>query len=480
MKDKFDKETEDLGWAKMQALLDEDMPKIGMIPPQYVDSDNPSKSIFQSRWLMIALLLLGFGGCGLWTYQFLNNKAPIEQIIVSNNSTGLESNPPISNAQKLHETKKNDNHKTPKKLNPIKEITHLTKRLNSTNNLSGKTKTTYSSDEKNNLFIQKADNQLVVKDGTSNSITDKMVDNTEKGVQPNLKNPSEENKNSYLTNGLNVQKSTILLIETNDNELINDKATERLTFSAFEGLGIHALTDHLSSNSMHTLPIIRGEKYFPKTNQKWHLGISSGFHTEGVKNFAGYQMGILANRDLNRAFSLSIGLNYRKNTVQSPIAPSFLADLSNKNVLSISTSATGFNLTKVGSIELKNMQYAEMPLLINRRVKNRLSVSAGIKMSYLLSKKWSAIDTSKSNTYVINYSNSTKTNGAFNANDPRGTQQLALSSMDFAVLGSIDYRILSELTVSVRYDHGLKNILSNSNTAIFNRYIGFNVHYYFK
>ena len=37
MENKFDKEIEDLGWEKMQALLDKEKPVVGIIPPQYID-----------------------------------------------------------------------------------------------------------------------------------------------------------------------------------------------------------------------------------------------------------------------------------------------------------------------------------------------------------------------------------------------------------------------------------------------------------
>ena len=412
MKNKFDKEIEDLGWEKMQDLLNKEKPVIGIIPPhlslrEYSDQKSGKNGSLRKRWALSALLFLSLAVCGVWSYYFFNIKPETQKSIAIDSALKME---------------KNNTNLSEKGVNTEGVKYGLTKLSNSQNS------------------------------------------NLNKQNKPNYFNDNKEIKSNIKNAPVNAEK-----IE------------EKLLFEAIHPLDLEALSDSVSSISEKHHPIINLKENTRKMLQKWQLGLTLGAHTEGVTRMDGYQIGLVLNKKLTQKWAFSTGLNYRKASTKSRENASFLTAEKANSSASVTTPSSSFNLSKVVEVRLKNMKYLEMPIVFDHLVNNRLSVFGGLKMSYLLSKNWINIDTSNANLYIISYSNQSgkKSSSSANAYDISSSNSVN-SSLDFAILGGINYRISRHFDVSVRYDFGLKNILKQNNASVYNRYLGLSINYYWK
>ena len=441
MENKFDKEVEDLGWEKMQALLDKEKPVVGIVPPQYIDQKLAINGSSRKRWALMALLFLSLVGCGIGSYYFFKIKPKNQPAIALNNAVSIE-----KNSQNL--TQNN----TPEIANDTKKIIE--------NEVHGKGKN-------NNLTKW------------SNSKNDNL----------SKKNKPHNFIDEKLTNGSNALNTVILDDKTQNNEekFVEknasenaDKIGDRLTFAPLNQLFFEPINDTVSSIAERHNPIINLKENAPKMLQKWQFGLTLGAHTEGVSSLDGYQIGLILNKNLTRKWAFSTGLNYRKSSTKSRENASFLAADKANNSAGVTTPSSSFNLSKVVEVRLKDMQYLELPVMFDHLVNNRLSVFGGLKMSYLLSKNWVNIDSTNANLYVNTYSNqSNKASSSSSNSYDKLSSNLVNNSLDFAILGGINYRISRHFDVSVRYDFGLKNILKQNNASVYNRYLGLNVNYYF-
>ena len=427
MENKFDKEIEDLGWEKMQALLDKEKPVVGIVPPQYIDQKLGKNGSSRKRWALMALLFLSLIGGGVWSYNFFKIKTENQQAVASNNACAIE-----NNRQNLTQNNIPDRPIDKRKIiaSEAKEKgnnVNLTKWSNSKNtNLEKQNTPNNFIDEKENI-LQNTDNQLIVK-----------------------------NNDPYLV-------------------------TQNLDSESLNSLSFEPLIDTVLSIDERLNPIINLKENASKMLQKWQFGLTLGINTEGVQRVNGYQMGLILRKNLNQKWAFSTGLNYRKLSTESKDNASFLA-AEKANASSIVTlPSSNFNLLKVVEVRLKDMQYLEMPIIFDHLVNKRLSVFGGMKMSYLLSKNWVKIDTTTANLYVITYGNvSQKVDKSTSSVSDKSSSYSVNNSLDFAVLGGINYRISRHFDVSMRYDFGLKNILKQNNAAVYNRYLGLNLNYYFK
>lgn len=487
MENKFDKEIEDLGWEKMQALLDKEKPIIGMIPPQYIDQKSGKNSSLRKRWALMALLFLSSVGCGVWSYYFFKIKPENQPAVALKNVVAIE-----NNSQNL--TQNN----SPEIANDTKKIIEnemqgkgknddLTKWSNYKNvNLQKQNKLENLLDEKQNI-LQNADNQLIAKKNDP-VLTIQNVDSGKenKGI---LFENKEQIIDKKLTNGSNALNAVISKDKTQNQEekFVENNATEnaekigeRLPFEAFTSLVFEPIIDTVVSINERVNPIINLKENASKMLQKWQFGLTLGTHTEGVKRLDGYQIGLVLRKNLTQKWAFSTGLNYRRASTKSRGNASFLAaDKANAST-SVTSPSSSFNLSKVVEVRLKDMKYLELPLIFDHLVNSRISVFSGLKMSYLLSKNWVKIDTTTANLYVITYGNvSQKVDKSSSSVSDKSSSYSVNNSLDFAILGGIHYRISHHFNVSVRYDFGLKNILKQNNASVYNRYLGFNVNYYF-
>lgn len=486
MENKFDKEIEDLGWEKMQALLDKEKPVVGFIPPQYIDLKSGENSSFRKRWALRALLFLSLAGGGIWSYYFFKIKPENQPAIVLNNASAVENNgqnltqnkPPIiaSEARQIianeaHQKGGNDD---------------LTKLSNSKNvNLENQSKPNIIIEGIENK-VQTIDNQLIVKNNNTNLLTQNLDSDKE------IKGIITENNGQIIDEKLTNPSIALNMINTEDKnqdkeeKFVEKKAIEnaekigdRQFFEAINPLVLEVSIDSVASIS-ERYPIIILKENAHKMLQKWQFGLTLGIHTEGVQHFDGYQLGLIMGKNLNRKWAFSTGINYRKAAVLSRANSSLLAATANKSNIGVSTPSASFNLSKVVEVRLKNMQYVELPIVFDRLVNKRVSISSGLKLSYLVSQNWRTIDTTNVHIYVISYGNQSNTSQAYSLNDKSFLSNLTTNSLDFAVLGGINYRISRHFDASVRYDFGLKNILKKNNASVYNRYLGLNVNYYFK
>ncbi len=472
MKNKFDKEIEDSGWEKMQALLDKEKPVIGIVPPQYESQKSLKNGSLHKRWALMALLFLSFVGCGVWSYYFFKIKPENQSAIALNNALKMEKNNAI-----LSE----------KGLNTEGGEVDLTKRSNSENSiLEKKNKPDKLNVEKENE-IQNIDNQLIVKNIDPNLSTIEIDFN--KKNKSNLIENKEQIIDEKLTNGSNAINAENVVEKTQNNEekfvekndLENtEKTQERLTFEVLNPLVYEPLIDSVSSISEKVNPIINLKENASKTIQKWQFRLTLGIHTEGVLRLDGYQMGMVLRKNLSQKWAFSTGLNYRKSSLKSRENASFLAADKANASSSVTLPSSSFNLSKVVEVRLKDMKYLELPIIFDHLVNKRFSAFGGLKMSYLLSKNWVKVDTTNANLYVITYGNiSQKADKSSSSSYDRASSYPINNSLDFALLGGIHYRISRHFDVSMRYDFGLKNILNRNNAAVYNRYLGLNLNYYF-
>ena len=478
MENNFDKEIEDLGWEKMQALLDKEKPVVGIIPPQYESQKSVRNGSLLKHWALVTLLFLSLAVCGVWFYHSLKNKPLIQESVAMENTTAAEKkapnltqNNPIVIASGARQERKNND---------------LTKWLNSKNrNLEKQHRLNNSVHEKENK-LQNIDNQLIVKNNNPISITQNLDFGKEITVNLNdNKEPIRDKKLTNESNALNAVKTEDKTRNHDENFLEKyvaenaEKIGDRQFFEAINPLVLEASIDSVAS-IFERYPIIILKENAHKMLQKWQFGLTLGIHTEGVQHFDGYQLGLIMGKNLNRKWAFSTGINYRKATALSRANSSLLAATADKSNIGVSTPSASFNLSKVVEVRLKNMQYVELPIVFDRLVNKRISISSGLKLSYLVSQNWRTIDTTNAHIYVISYGNQSNTSQAYSLNDKSFLSNLTTNSLDFAVLGGINYRISRHFDASVRYDFGLKNILKKNNASVYNRYLGLNVNYYFK
>lgn len=472
MKNKFDKKIEDLGWEKMQALLDKEKPIVGIVPPQYIDQKSSKNGSFRKRWALMALLFLGLSACGGWSYYFFKIKPETQPEIVIDHASAIE-----KNGQNLPSISQNTEGGK----------SNLTQQLNPDNGDISTSNKSKSLLNENKITTQNVDNQLVEKSINANSLTQDLDSNKE--IKGNLKENEEQIIDKKMINGSNALNAVISDDKTQNNEekfvkknaLENiDKIGEKVIFESFNPLVFEPINDTVSSIDKRENPIINLKENAQKMLQKWQFGLTLGAHTEGVQRLDGYQTGLILRKNLTQKWAISTGLNYRKASTKSRQNASFLTAEKANNSTSVTTPASSFNLSKVIEVRLKDMKYLEMPIIFDHLVNRRLTVFSGLKMSYLLSKNWVKIDTTNANLYVITYGNqSNKVYSSSSSISDKSSSNSVNKAIDFAILGGINYRISRHFDVSVRYDFGLKNIFKQNNASVYNRYLGLNVNYYF-
>ena len=434
MENKFDKEIEDLGWEKMQALLDKEKPVVGIIPTPKSGLQKSQKSgknsLMRKRWALAALLFLSLAGCGILSYNFFKLQPKTQQSLA------------IDNALKM---KKNN--------------TNLTE--NGLHTEGGKDDLTQSLTQ--NLDFDKENKGV-------------LSENKDKIIEINLTDWS--NALNALNEDDKTQNHGEKFVEKNvaDNAY---KIEERLMSEAFNPLIFEPIIDAVSSIVGRPIPIINLKENAYKMPYKWQFGLTLGAHTEGVRNLDGYQMGFIFRKKLNQKWALKWGLNYSKTTAQSHSNSNLLAASIGKSNSSISTPSASLDVSKDVEVKLKNIQYLELPILFNRQINSRFSISTGLKMSYLMSQNWRTIDTSNAHIYVISYGNQSFRDQAYSSSNTNLKSTLKSNALDFAILGGINYHISHHFDVSLRYDLGLKNIFKQSGASVYNRYLGLNLNYYF-
>ena len=490
MKNKFDKKIEDLGWEKMQALLDKEKPIVGIVPPQYIDQKSSKNGSFRKRWALMALLFLGLSACGGWSYYFFKIKSETQQAIALNNAAAIDNNGQNLTQNYSHEMANKAQKAVPNEAQKVVKNDGLIKWSNSENtNLEKQNMPNYFNDNKQ-IKLQNIDNQLIVKNinlvlVTQNIYSDKEI----QGIQSILIENKEQIIDKKMINGSNALNAVISDDKTQNNEekfvkknaLENiDKIGEKVIFESFNPLVFEPINDTVSSIDKRENPIINLKENAQKMLQKWQFGLTLGAHTEGVQRLDGYQTGLILRKNLTQKWAISTGLNYRKASTKSRQNASFLTAEKANNSTSVTTPASSFNLSKVIEVRLKDMKYLEMPIIFDHLVNRRLTVFSGLKMSYLLSKNWVKIDTTNANLYVITYGNqSNKVYSSSSSISDKSSSNSVNKAIDFAILGGINYRISRHFDVSVRYDFGLKNIFKQNNASVYNRYLGLNVNYYF-
>jgi Outer membrane protein beta-barrel domain len=257
-------------------------------------------------------------------------------------------------------------------------------------------------------------------------------------------------------------------------------------------------------------------------------GITSGAHTEGVKKLNGFQAGLFLNKKMGQKWAIQTGLNYRRNTVQgdnmtyvelnsssinttitptttpvvttktttTPTATTTTTTTITPTATTITTTtitptgatttttetipASTFNLAQGKEIKLKNLNYLELPVTVHYRFSRKFLAFTGVKVAYLMSNSVTTGDNSK--LYVLDIALRDQANKVSANTYVQGNtaQSLGLNRWDGAIIGGISYNILPKMTVGVRYDFGLKNILNQQNWKAYNRYLGLNLSYNFR
>ena len=216
MENKFDKEIEDLGWEKMQTLLDKEKPVVGFIPPQYIDPKSGKNGSMRKRWALMALLFLSLIGGGVWSYYFFKIKSENQSAIVLNNASAIENNEQNltqnKSSEMTNEVRKAIQNEAQQKV----ENSDLTKRSNFKNLILEKyNKPDNLNVEKENK-IQNIDNQLIVKNIDSELVT--MDVDFDKKIKDNLNQNNESIMDKKLTNGLNILNAENVAEKTQNNE----------------------------------------------------------------------------------------------------------------------------------------------------------------------------------------------------------------------------------------------------------------------
>jgi hypothetical protein len=145
-----------------------------------------------------------------------------------------------------------------------------------------------------------------------------------------------------------------------------------------------------------------------------------------------------------------------------------------------------FSLNK--QIQLKSMNYWEMPINLHYNLNKKLSVFAGAKVAYTNTKSGHRIrisaDTSVFFLHEINtqlkYSPTTTQNLNADAIYSSSINALNLQQWDVALLGGVDYALTHKIHLSLRLDHGLVNVSNRPSWAAYNRFFGFHAAYYFR
>jgi Outer membrane protein beta-barrel domain len=399
MKNKFNKDFEDLGWAEMQKLLDRDLP--------VAERKRRRGLVFWSS-LIVGLLAI----TGTFMYAgFKNNQSelniPIKNSELKPNNTEL--NTPINNNQLVI----------------------------------------------NNSELNKPidNNKLVINNSLQTSNNKQQTENT----PPQYLSEKQVIITEYIPQGKVIPVEQVFALNTNK---LKEIQANSLINSDLKGINWTAK------------PKIIEPAFKPKS----HFGVTTGIHTEGEKGLNGWQLGVIFNREFDKNWSYSAGLNFRKTTVNSNSLVYYKVELSN------STTPYSNSPSRASKLILNGLNYLELPLNLNYHLNKKWAISAGIKTSYLLSANVNV--SSDSTLFIIQTGNNgtLSKDGRFvtldNA-DPSNAKSLGLKRLDVATMAGIQFNPTKRFQLSLRYDYGFGNILNRTNWSAYNRFIGFNAAYYF-
>lgn len=475
MKDKINKELEDLGWASMQSLLDKEMPKEGALFIENTEGGDASSTAInvpdtqgsesKKKWLWL-LLLLCFVGCGIASLQLLKERV---------GQDAENCMPPIAQNDKIE-------------VDISSSETDFEKHGNLGNSIKSPSIDAEISSDKSLLKQdKKAFKNKKIEKNIGNSIVNNIPQNVEnqlfeKDFMPILNNEKlgKEVENTPLKN----------VIKDSDNSAFNDieKTNENLNtalkvpFNAFSTLDKIALLDSFNvKNKVFNIPILTSMKSIKKAS-KIEWGVTAGAHsilkTSNNSLFNGFQLGGVASKPISNDWSIYTGITFRSTLANGDSLTYIKADTSAQSNKSTSTSPSTFNLTNGTPVRLNRLRYIEIPLLLTCKINEKWFFSSGMKASYLISKNFTT--PYNPNVYVINGSSN-----AFDRNSNNilynnsSNESLGLKRWDFALMGALNYRISPHFNVSARYDFGLNNIFKKPNWVAYNRYLGVNVGYIF-
>ena len=182
----------------------------------------------------------------------------------------------------------------------------------------------------------------------------------------------------------------------------------------------------------------------------------------------GFQAGLIVYKPLNQNWSLSTGLSFRQTHTSGDSISYF------KKENFANASALTSNLQSGTPISLDKLFYLELPLTIQYQFKNKFAFSTGFKTSYLVGQ---SVKTNGASVYFVNQNlGNTK---SFDLLSNVNTTTLGLNRWDISFVGGLNYLPTRHISIGLRYDLGLVNIINRTNWSAYNRYLGLNVVYLF-
>ncbi len=462
MENKFDKNLEDLGWSEMQKILDRELP---------LESKKKRRALL--FWLFFAGVLTTFG----IAFLFFNSKNKNQELIVENNKkeSNFKSNYDDNSINLIQEKKLIKTNKKELILNNNSPQLMAKKELNNANKNE-------LIKENNRLILNENTSQLMAKNDSIQ--TNKLVDNT---VVLNTHLNTEINKEFLNITAQTTENATAKLneappqyfgensdfLKSENRQNIEAIPSHTVDYQLVNTYDSAYLSKAIQSLFWVSCPI-RSSVSNPK---RTHFGITTGAHTEGVQKIDGGQIGLVLNRELNRKWAISIGLNYRKTNVN---VDSLLGNNSGLSYVTFPTSTNPkYSSNSTKKILLNNLNYAELPINLTYNFNKKISFSAGIKAAYLLS---SNIGVSADSTVYFLTENLNKINAYSDPSYDKTARinALGLQNFDVAIMGGINYQITPKIQLNLTYHHGFKNVINRANWAAYNRFLGLNVVYYFK
>jgi Outer membrane protein beta-barrel domain len=479
----LDKNTEDLGWTQMSALLDREMPVA-----------KRRRRFMWLWWLVGAGVLMS----GVFLYKKTTTKMPITPVTVVQQP--IVSTTP--NLKKEKETKPSVSVNTPKiesnKTTQISDNQQLTTNYNPPKNSLQVTETALTQPSKPNLLHNvsfKTTNELSSTVGVTQNHADNLppmnqneAKNTEGGK--NLEFPMPD---STTTADISERKSDILNPLPLGHAVLLDIKQAKL--------------DNFPTNTL----------LMPSKIRKWHWGVAVGVNTEGggklssrlnfvdrtstANAFAssnpqsrlsyGFTLGLMAKRQLTTRWDVRMGLNYSFMDLGTPSFAYWQVDKTAYDATLIDTTRVLKQL-KSDSWQLTQLHYLDNIVSGHYRFAKKWSVGLGVKTSYLVHSQ-SNLVRSSAGTYVFS-NNSTGLGTSISQADPKSANvkterfdavsrtsigDLQVQKWDFATTGSVHFSP-RRWDISLRYDLGTLNVLKRQNARDFNRYVGLNVVYWLK
>jgi hypothetical protein len=463
----MNKDFENVGWSEMQKILDRELP--------VVEKKRRRILLF---WFLFAGVLTTFGAGFLYSKFNKDN----QKLIAKNNQEECKNEPKFStnsdknSAQLIANNALINSNKKELKINEkTVNLNQNLAQLITENALINANK-----NELNLINLELKNNELIAQKNIAfNSKINAQNGGNKNDFESKI---SSEGTPQYMTdNGIpkigKSEKMGILKVEScPQGQVLTQEIIIPLTINKLSKLNSNEVIENNLQNI--NFSIIKKTKKINSTHQNTHFGISTGVHTEGSSLISGWQFGLVLNRELNKKWSVSTGFNFRKTTVNVDS----LAQL-NASIYGSTTGATNdpkFGANSGIKIQLKDLNYAEMPINLVYNFNNKLSISGGIKMAYLISQNVS-ISADSSSLKAFDFRNDKLISTSSYADGAsRSISALGLQRFDAAFIGGINYNLTNKIQLSLRYDYGVKNVLNRQNWTGYNRFLGVNAVYYFR